>query len=110
MKLSATGATGGQEYKWYTEDFSGSSIFTGQELTTSSISATTEYFVSIFDPATTCESSRAKAIAKLLSVSKPVLNTSGTMTLCEGSSFLLEAPTGFPGYKWSNGALTQQVS
>ncbi len=109
VKLKATGAASGQQYKWYDDEFIGSSIFTGQELTTPSLSATTDYFVSILDPATTCESTRVKATATVLSVAKPVLNASGTVTLCEGTSFLLEAPGGFASYNWSDGSLTQQI-
>ncbi|HZY78287.1 MAG TPA: gliding motility-associated C-terminal domain-containing protein [Cyclobacteriaceae bacterium] len=109
VKISATGATSSQEYKWYEAEFTGSPIFTGQEFTTPSLSATTDYFVSISDPATTCESSRVKVTAIVLQASKPVLNASGTLTLCEGASFLLEAPEGFSNYKWSDGSLTRQV-
>ncbi|MEI9919090.1 MAG: gliding motility-associated C-terminal domain-containing protein [Bacteroidota bacterium] len=109
VKLSATGAIAGQQYKWYTDGSSVSSIFTGQDLTTPSISITTDYFVSIFDPATTCESARVKVTATVASVAKPAINASGTVTLCEGTSFLLEAQSGFASYKWSNGSLTQQV-
>jgi gliding motility-associated-like protein len=109
VKLVAAGAVQVQEYKWYEQEFTGSSIFIGPEFTTPSLSATTEYYVSIYDPATTCESSRVKATATVLLINKPILNASGTLTLCEGTSFLLSAPGGFADYKWSDGSLTQQV-
>lgn len=109
VKLTAAGAVSGQEYKWYTAEFTGSSIVTGPELNTPSLSATTDYYVSIYDPVTTCESPRVKTTATVVIIDKPVLNASGTLTLCEGASFLLSAPAGFPGYAWSNGALTQHV-
>jgi gliding motility-associated-like protein len=109
VKLTAAGAASGQEYKWYEQEFTGSSIFTGAELTTPVISATTDYYVSIYDPATTCESPRIKATATVLVIAKPILNASETLTLCEGTSFLLSAPEGFASYTWSDGSLTQQV-
>lgn len=109
VKLNATGAAAGKQYKWYTEEFTGSSIFTGQELTTPTLSVTTDYFVSIFDPATTCESSRVKVTATIFPAQKPVINATGTVTLCEGTSFLLKAPGGFTSYEWSDGSLTQDV-
>ncbi|HMJ69659.1 MAG TPA: gliding motility-associated C-terminal domain-containing protein [Cyclobacteriaceae bacterium] len=109
VKLTAAGALSGHEYKWYTEEFVGSPIFTGSELTTPVLSVTTDYYVSIYDPATTCESARVKATATVLIIAKPVINASGTVTLCEGTSFLLSAPDGFASYKWSDGSLTQQV-
>lgn len=109
VKLTATGATAAQEYKWYAQQFTGAPLFTGLEFTTPNLSTTTDYFVSIYDPVTTCESERVLATATVLTVAKPALNSSGTVTLCEGASFLLSAPDGFPSYKWSDGSLTQQV-
>lgn len=109
VKLIAAGSISGQEYKWYSEEFTGPSIFTGSEFNTPSLTETTDYYVSIYDPVTTCESSRAKATATVLVIEKPALNASETVTLCEGASFLLSAPAGFPGYQWSNGSLTQQI-
>lgn len=109
VKLIATGAVSGQTYKWYSDEFTGSSIFTGAEFNTPVLSATTDYYVSRHDPSTTCESARVKVTATIHPVAKPVLNASGTVTLCEGTSFLLSAPAGFPSYTWSNGSLTQQI-
>jgi gliding motility-associated-like protein len=109
VTLTAAGAISGQVYKWYQQEFTGSPIFTGPDFTTPSLSATTDYYVAIYDPATTCESARVKVTATVLIVEKPVLNASGTLTLCEGTSFLLSAPAGFASYTWSDGSLTQQV-
>jgi len=109
VKLTATGAISGQEYKWYELDLTGSSIFTGPEFDTPPLSVTTDYYVSIFDPVTTCESPRVKTTASILTITKPILNASGTVTMCDGTSFLLSAPDGFVSYHWSDGSLTQQV-
>lgn len=107
VKLSATGAGVGQQYKWYAEELTGSSVFTGVDFTTPVIQATTDFFVSVFDPVTTCESGRVKATAGVVPASKPLLSSSGTVSLCEGSSFSLSAPAGFTTYAWSDGATTQ---
>jgi gliding motility-associated-like protein len=109
VKFIAGGASAGQQYNWYEQEFSGSVIFTGPEFTTPSLSVTTDYYVSVFDPTTTCESIRVKATATILPIAKPVLNAAGTITLCEGTSFLLSAPDGFQSYQWSDGSQTQQV-
>lgn len=107
--LATAGASGTQVYKWYADASTTTSLFTGASFTTPSLTSTTNYFVSVFDPATLCESSRTQVKAIINTISKPTLNASGTISLCKGASFLLSAPAGFTQYTWSNGALTQQV-
>lgn len=109
VKLVASGVLPNHLYKWYTVEFGGSSIFTGAEFTTPSLSSSTDYYVGTQDNVSGCESARIKVTASILNVTKPLLNASGSLTLCEGTSFLLEAPAGFSSYLWSNGATTRQI-
>ena len=57
VTLSANGATGAQEYRWYADAVTGTILFTGSSFVTPVLSVGTTYYVSIFDPAT-CESGR----------------------------------------------------
>lgn len=109
VSLSATGAAPGQQYRWYAGDLDLTALGTGDIFTTPEIAVTTDFFVGIFDPITLCESTRTKVTALVVPVEKPVLNASGNIQLCEGSSFLLSAPPGFTSYLWSDGSQTQQL-
>jgi hypothetical protein len=105
--LATAGATGAQVYRWYADATSTTVLFTGASFTTPTLLATTNFFVSVFDPNTLCESNRTSVAATINNTSKPTLNASGTISLCQGASFLLSAPAGFSSYTWSNGAITQ---
>ncbi|MBX2967277.1 MAG: gliding motility-associated C-terminal domain-containing protein [Cyclobacteriaceae bacterium] len=109
VTLTATGAVGTQEYRWYDDPFVNNLLFTGSSFETPELSATTTYYVSIFDPVTLCESNRIAVNANVTVIDKPVINPSGTLSLCEGNAALLAAPEGFSQYTWSNGQLTQQI-
>ncbi|MBP9924669.1 MAG: gliding motility-associated C-terminal domain-containing protein [Cyclobacteriaceae bacterium] len=110
VTLTATaGATGSQVYRWYDDAASAAVLFTGAAFTTPSLTATKSYYVSVFDPNTLCESARIEAKAMVSILTKPVINPSGTISLCAGSSVFLSAPTGFSQYTWSNGQTTQQI-
>jgi gliding motility-associated-like protein len=111
VTLTATsGATGSQVYKWYADATVATSLFTGASFVTPSISASTDYFVTVFDPATLCESARTKVTAGVISTSPPTLNVTGSVTICEGNTITLIAPAGFSVYLWSTGAGTQTIS
>jgi gliding motility-associated-like protein len=110
LTLTATaGATGSQVYRWYDDPSSSTVLFTGAAFTTSSLSATKSFYVSVYDPNTLCESARIEAKAIVSILVKPVINPFGTISLCEGSSAFLSAPAGFSQYTWSNGQTTQQI-
>jgi Ig-like domain CHU_C associated len=110
LTLNATsGATGTQVYRWYDDPVLNNIIGTGPAFTTPVLTATKSYYVSVYDPATACESARTTASATITVIPKPSLNTSGTITLCEGTSYTLSAPAGFASYTWSNGLTTQQI-
>lgn len=109
LTLTANGGTGTQEYRWYEDPILNNLIFTGASFTTPVLSASKNYYVSIFDPATSCESSRVTVAATVTIVPKPVINPAGSVSFCEGSSIFLSAPVGFSQYSWSNGQTTQQI-
>lgn len=104
VELTAAGSVAGQQYKWYEQEFGGTSLFTGDKFTTPSLSQTTDYFVSIYDPSTTCESDRVKATASLVFFNEsPSITVTGSATLCTDSFTVLSGPPGFDSYEWSNG-------
>ncbi|WP_299990078.1 T9SS type A sorting domain-containing protein [uncultured Pontibacter sp.] len=64
LVLSASGAVSGQGYRWYTASTGGTSVATGQDYTTSSLSVGIKtYYVSIVTNATGCESARVPITA-----------------------------------------------
>lgn len=110
VTLTATGATGSQVYRWYNVPTGGSVLFTGANFSTPVISASTNYYASIFDPAVPGEGSRSMGTASVATFSTPSISPSGPVSICAGSSTVLSAPGGFTNYLWSNGATTQQIS
>ncbi len=109
LVLTATsGATGAQVYRWYADESSTAVLFTGAAFTTPSIATTTNFFVSVFDPTTLCESNRTSVPATVISTTPPVLNITSA-TICEGNSITLSAPLGFSSYLWSNGEATREI-
>ncbi|HEY3404924.1 MAG TPA: gliding motility-associated C-terminal domain-containing protein [Ohtaekwangia sp.] len=109
LDLTASGATGTQEYRWYDDPILSNIIFTGSTFTTSSLNTSKLYYVSIYDPATTCESSRTTVNATVTILPKPAINPSGNLSFCEGSSIFLSATSGASQYLWSNSQATQQI-
>ncbi|MEO7992305.1 MAG: T9SS type A sorting domain-containing protein [Chryseolinea sp.] len=109
VTLLASGASGTKEYHWYEDEFTPTQAGTGSPFITPSLNATKNYYVSTYDPATTCESSRSLVIATVTVVGKPTLNVSGSVSFCEGNSIFLSAPFGFSDYLWSDGRTTQQI-
>jgi hypothetical protein len=109
VALSASGATGGQVYRWYSASTGGSILFTGASYTTPSIATTTIYYAAIFDATIPGESSRMPTTATITNYAPPVLAGPSTISICAGNSATLSAPTGFTKYLWSNGAVTQQI-
>lgn len=107
--LNATsGAVGTQVYRWYADATSTTVLFIGAAFTTPSISVTTDFFVSVFDPATLCESNRTSVAATVISTTPPLLNISSA-TICEGNNITVSAPVGFSTYLWSNGEATREI-
>ncbi|MBX2915451.1 MAG: gliding motility-associated C-terminal domain-containing protein [Cyclobacteriaceae bacterium] len=109
LTLTATsGVTGSQVYRWYADAASTTVLFTGAAFTTPTISSSTNFFVSVFDPITLCESNRTSVTATVISTTPPLLNITSA-TICEGNSITLSAPVGFASYLWSNGEATREI-
>ncbi|MEQ1584466.1 MAG: gliding motility-associated C-terminal domain-containing protein [Cyclobacteriaceae bacterium] len=109
VTLNATGgAIGTQVYRWYADASSTTVLFTGPAFTTPTINSTTDFFVSVFDPTTLCESNRTAVTASIISTSPPQLNLTSA-TICQGNSIKISAPTGFTTYLWSNGETTREI-
>lgn len=109
LTLNATGgAVGTQVYRWYADASSTTILFEGPAFITPTINVTTDFFVSVFDPATLCESNRFTVAATIISTTPPQLNITSA-TICEGNSIKISAPTGFTTYLWSNGETTREI-
>lgn len=100
VPLTATGAIGAQEYRWYNVPSGGTSLASTANYTTPSITVTTTYHVTIFDIATGCESAIRTPVDAMVLTPPPVpgaIDNSG----CSGSSITLIASGASPGqYRW----------
>lgn len=110
VTLTASGAAIGETYRWYATDSSVTPLFTGNPYITPNLTVNTTYYVSAYNPTTFCESGRTPVTASISGIEKPLLNISGTLSVCEGTSQLLSAPSGYSFYTWSNGLTTQQIT
>ncbi len=107
LQLTASGAAGAQVYRWFADNSTATILFTGQTFQTPSLTASRSYFVSIFDPATLCESSRTEVEAQIIIPEVPLLNTSN-ITLCSGTSTQLTVlnASAFHSLQWLPGNQT----
>lgn len=104
VELSASGAIGTQEYRWYDVPSGGTSLSSTANFTTPTLTATTNYYVSIFDPAGSCESARTMVTATINAApAKPIIAQIGSLNFCSGGNVTLDAPVGFSSYQWSDG-------
>ncbi len=109
VTFTASGAGANQVYGWYADALTNTPLFSGDTYTTPLLTANEDYFVSIFDNSTSCESARRQVTATLTLLAKPTISPSGSISICEGSSIFLTAPQGFSQYQWSNGANASQI-
>ena len=107
---ATTGVIGTQVYRWYADATNSTVLFTAAQFITPTISATTDYYVTVYDPATLCESNRIKVTASVISTTPPQLNITGSVTICEGNAIKISAPVGFTSYLWSNGEATREIT
>lgn len=110
VTLTASGAAVGETYRWYETNTSLTPLFAGNPFVTPSLSSNTTYYVTAYNPTTFCESGRTPVTASISGIEKPVLNVSGSLSVCEGTTQVLIAPSGFTTYTWSTGATTQQIT
>lgn len=98
LTLTATGASGAQEYRWYDVAVGGTSLASTSTFTTPVLTSTTSYYVSIFDPAGSCESVREEVAASIVDLAP---TTTGGAE-CGTSVFItLSASGGTDGqYRW----------
>jgi gliding motility-associated-like protein len=101
LTLTASGGTGAQEYRWYDHPVLNNLIHTGADFTTPDLTQTATYYVSLYDPATNCESARTAVNAVIVQLPVPTINPSGSLSICEGSAVFLSATPGFAQYQWS---------
>jgi hypothetical protein len=99
VTLSATGATGTQEYRWYEVASGGTSLNSTATYTTPALTITTSYYVSIFEVATSCESNRTQVDAIINT--PPAAPTGTPNSGCSDTSITLNASGGSSGqYRW----------
>ena len=109
VTVSASGAIGLQEYRWYDVSGGGTSLASTASFTTPTLTNTTNYYASIFEPAGSCESARTMVTATINAVPpKPTITPTGSLSFCDGGDVTLAAPLGFTSYVWSDGN-TQQA-
>lgn len=109
VTLTATGASGGQIYRWYDAAVSGNLVFTGADFQTPLLTFPTNYYAAIFD-SSTGESTRTVGTATIITVpAKPTITIVGREFVCAGAVVALTAPTNFTHYKWSTNETTQTI-
>jgi gliding motility-associated-like protein len=107
ITLTAAGATGTQQYRWYDVATGGTSL---SSLATYApvVAATTTYYVSIFDQTGNCEGPRNSVVATITPPpGQPVVTPGGPLSFCSGGNVSLSAPTGYSGYLWSDANTSQ---
>jgi uncharacterized repeat protein (TIGR01451 family) len=100
--LTASGAASGFNYHWYDAPVAGNLLYTGNPFTTPVLTATTVYYVSIFDVSDPlCESSRTAVTVIVLQ--PPVITLQPlNSVICEGqnTSFTISADGQSLSYQW----------
>jgi len=71
VTFTASGATGNQEYRWYNDFESSSSLASTPTLTTPSLSVSSTFYVSVFDTDSGCESPKAAVTATVNPIPAP---------------------------------------
>jgi hypothetical protein len=109
--LDASGAGVGEDYKWY-DALTGGSLLqsSGSTYVTPVISSSTDYYVTIYNVTTGCESStRVEATATIYN--KPIATISGSLTGCSTSGIVLGSVGSAAGsgtissYQWQVGGV-----
>jgi gliding motility-associated-like protein len=102
LVLTASGAIGAQQYRWYDVPTGGSSLASSSSFTTPVLTTSKSYYVTIFDPAGGCESIRKEIIAKILDIAP---TTIGASSCGSAVTITLSATGGTNGqYRWYTNA------
>jgi gliding motility-associated-like protein len=96
VTLSATGGVDGQ-YRWYDSPTSTTDLGQNSSFTTPSLTATTTYYVSLFNG--TCETDRVPVVATISDA--PVPTISGTSLACTGTTVTYNAGSTGNTYVWA---------
>ncbi|MEX2234630.1 MAG: gliding motility-associated C-terminal domain-containing protein, partial [Cyclobacteriaceae bacterium] len=110
LTFDASGAAIGQIYRWYNDATITSPLFEGSTYVTDSIAVSRNYYVSVYDPATLCESTRTTVTATIVIIPKPSINLTGSLIICDGDEIVLRGPAGFSNYSWSNGLTIAEIT
>lgn len=96
VTLSATGGVDGQ-YRWYDSPTSTTDLGQNSSFTTPSLTATTTYYVSLFNG--TCETDRVPVVATINNAPAPTI--SGTSLACTGTTVTYNAGSTGNTYAWN---------
>lgn len=101
--------TSGASIKWYSSLTGGPVLTTGNTYTTSSLTATTTYYIAAASG--TCETSPRQAVVATIRPI-PTVNIGNDTTICPGVSYTLNATTTGTGvsYAWNTGATTPTLT
>jgi gliding motility-associated-like protein len=90
---------------WFTTSTGGTSVYTGNNFTTPSVSANTTYYAEASDSG--CNSNRTPI--NIIVYTPPVV-ADEEVVLCEAQAVILDAKISGMNYKWSTGETTQTIS
>lgn len=101
--LSATGATGTETYRWYLTSTGGTPFATGSPVTSPVLTTTSTFYVSLYDPATQCESNRSPITIIVNPLPDPAGPITGPTSGCVNqiSNYSVPAINNSTSYIWS---------
>lgn len=106
VTLTASSATTGVTYNWYTVPAGGASVGTGASFTTPSLVNNASYFVSAISG--TCESPRTAVFVTIHPA--PAVALGNDTAICQGSTITLNAGNAGATYLWNTSATTASIS
>jgi len=86
VQLSASGAVAGETYRWYTTATGTTPIYTGSPVTTSTLISNTDFYVSIYNSSTQCESNRASVSVVVNPLPVAAGSITGSNSVCLGQT------------------------
>ena len=84
ITLNPTGASAGEQYKFFDAPTGGNLLSSGLSFTTPTLSVSTTYHVSTYNTATLCESARVPVVLNVQSCNPPVVETTTATAFIEG--------------------------